>query len=160
MNVGPPGARRTVRSAALLVLLALGAGCVERLLRVRSDPPGAIVFINGDEVGVTPLEHPFAFYGTVGIVLRKEGHESQRLSKRLSPPWYQYFPLDFFAENVVPWKLEDHHIVDARLEPLPPAIDEEIESDLERRAREARERATRGLEPPPAAGSAAVEGRE
>ncbi len=36
-------------------------GCVERTMHVKSDPPGALVFVNGDERGRTPyIEHPRA----------------------------------------------------------------------------------------------------
>ena len=42
----------------LLVLGPLfgGAGCVQRKLTVRTDPPGALVFLNDQEIGRSPAE--------------------------------------------------------------------------------------------------------
>ena len=36
--------------------LAILQGCgVQRTLQIESDPPGALVYLNGDEVGRTPM---------------------------------------------------------------------------------------------------------
>ncbi|MBN1443335.1 MAG: PEGA domain-containing protein [Planctomycetes bacterium] len=114
-------------AAVALALLAL-TGCVERLLQVRSEPSGADVYLNGRKLEEpTPVDHPFSFYGTVSVVVRHEGHESRRVLETLSPPWYEIFPLDFFAEFLVPWKLRDHHLLEVRLDPLPGG-DEDLRS--------------------------------
>lgn len=126
---------RTRTSALALVLLVVSCtGCVERLLRVRTDPDGARVFVDGEEVGKTELDHPFSFYGTVSVVVRRSGYLSKRLTVDLDPPWYQYFPLDFVAEFFVPWTIEDVHRVDAQLEKLPEKVDQSVRDDLDRRA--------------------------
>jgi hypothetical protein len=130
--------RRTLLPLACAALSIAASGCVERLLEVRSEPPGATVFVNGREVGTTPLEHPFSFYGTVSVVLRREGHSSRKIVQELDPPWYEYFPLDFVADVVVPWKVTDRHLLEARLEPLPEEIGDREWRALEERAGEAR----------------------
>jgi hypothetical protein len=152
------GAARSIApiapAAIVLAAAALsGAGCVERLLQVRSDPPDADVFVNGELVGRTPLDHPFTFYGTVGVVVRRGGHESSHRLVALEAPWYETFPIDFFAELVVPWTIRDEHRHEVRLEPLParddplpleslaPRIDgARRRMSLVREAREARDR--------------------
>jgi hypothetical protein len=124
--------RPWVATASIVIFLP---GCVERLLRVRSDPVGAEVWVNGESVGQTPLEHPFTFHGTVGIVVRSSGHESRRVLVRLAPPWYERFPLDFFAEHLVPWTMTDAHDVKVTLPRLesstPPQDREQFEPKIE-----------------------------
>jgi hypothetical protein len=44
-----------MRFALLALPLAL-AGCVERILTVRSEPPGAAVTVDGDPAGTTPCD--------------------------------------------------------------------------------------------------------
>ena len=42
----------------LFFLILVGAliltGCVERLITVKTNPPGAVVWLNGEETGITP----------------------------------------------------------------------------------------------------------
>ena len=65
------------RSAAMLAMtLALLAGCVERTIKITSQPSGALVYLNDEEVGRTPTEVRFTFYGDYSVILRKEGHET------------------------------------------------------------------------------------
>ena len=83
---------------ALLLSSLLLAGCVRRSLTVRSDPPGAIVQLNGVEVGRTPMTRDFTWYGTYDVVLRKEGYETLKTRGKVIAPWWQWVPIDFFAE--------------------------------------------------------------
>jgi hypothetical protein len=117
--------RRRILPAFLLLTLGGSSGCVERLLQVRSDPPGATVHINGFEVGKTgetPLEYQFTYYGTFDVIARKEvsvaeeNYYSHRELVHVSPPWYQVFPLDFVSEMLIPWTIRDVHTVEIQLE--------------------------------------------
>ncbi len=108
---------------------------MQRLLVVRSQPSGAVVYVNGDEAGVTPLEHPFFFYGTVDLELRSGGYRAAHLEKKLTIPWYQYFPLDFITEFLVPWPVRDVHTVDIELERYPEEVPEGQRSALTREER-------------------------
>jgi hypothetical protein len=83
---------------ALLLLPLLLSGCVRRSLTVRSDPPGALVYLNGVEVGRTPMTRDFTWYGTYDVVLRKEGYETLKTEGKVIAPWWQWVPIDFFAE--------------------------------------------------------------
>ena len=135
--------RRSLPLLGLALAALLASGCVERLLQVRSEPPGARVFVNGQEVGETPLDHSFSFYGTLAVVLRRSGYESHQAVVKLEPPWYEYFPLDFLAENLLPWTLQDHHLVRVELEPLENLEEkeraDEVRDELMRKAAEARQ---------------------
>ncbi|MEM7230994.1 MAG: PEGA domain-containing protein [Planctomycetota bacterium] len=148
--------RRAPMVAAVVAALGL-CGCVERVLQVRTAPEGADVYLNGTKIGTTPLDHDFAFYGTVSVLLRKDGYRSRHVVKELVVPWYETFPLDFFAENVVPITLRDEHAIDVSLEEIPPARrldpaalerDADIASRKAQRLREEIHRAVKGTAPP------------
>lgn len=84
-------------------------GCVERILKVDSDPQGARVFVNDEEVGVTPAKFAFLWYGDYDILIRKEGYETLKTHYRVNPPWYQVSPFDFIAETMIPAVIRDEH---------------------------------------------------
>jgi hypothetical protein len=104
---------------ALAALLA--AGCVERKMLVRSDPPGAAVTLNRVQTpeGVTPLEVPFDHYGTWHLALRREGYRDYEGAADLSAPWWGYTPFDLFTDLLWPFTIEDHREVAVTLTPLP-----------------------------------------
>jgi len=87
---------RCILIAMLLALLF--TGCVRRSLTVKSDPPGALVYLNGVEVGRTPMTRDFTWYGTYDVVLRKEGYETLKKRGKVIAPWWQWVPIDLFAE--------------------------------------------------------------
>jgi hypothetical protein len=101
-----------------LLPLAVVSGCgVQRTLQIETDPPGALVYLNGDEVGRTPMRKNFLWYGTYDVVIRKEGYETLVKPTKVWTPWWQLPPIDFFAE-MVPGPLVDSHSVRYRLKPL------------------------------------------
>ena len=138
----------TVPLASLAALLLVGSGCVERILQVRSDPPGAAVYVNGARAGETPLDHRFTFYGTVDVAVRAPGHLSHTEVKTLPSPWYQLFPIDVVSELLVPWTISDVHTVEVTLARAPAELDDAGRSELRARAEE-----MRALLPPERKGS-------
>lgn len=92
---------------AVLIALVASTGCVQRRFTVRSNPPGATVFVDNTEIGTTPVSTDFIYYGTREIRLVKEGYETLTLNQPITVPWYQYFPLDFVTENLVPGEIRD-----------------------------------------------------
>jgi hypothetical protein len=48
------------------------AGCVERTITINSEPQGALVYLNDEEVGRTPVSVPFLYYGTYDVRLEHE----------------------------------------------------------------------------------------
>ncbi|MBL8794565.1 MAG: PEGA domain-containing protein [Planctomycetia bacterium] len=83
------------------------AGCVDRRYVITSDPPGAVVYKNGQPLGATPVDDHFTYYGKYEFVLVKDGYETTKEVQEITTPWYQYFPIDFFAENVWPGRVVD-----------------------------------------------------
>jgi hypothetical protein len=119
-----------VRVTSAILMLLLVAGCVERRLWVRTDPPGALVRINGDEIGRAPVSWRFDHYGTVLVEAELDGHRPVQEAFRLRTPWYQQPVLDFFADVVWPGKIKDDHELALRLEPERRLTPAEIESEI------------------------------
>lgn len=112
--------RRFLRRVVLLVmcLSLLSTGCVQRRMTIRSNPPGALVYIDDYYIGTTPVSTDFIYYGKRKIRLVKDGYETLNVPKySIPPPWYQVFPLDFVSENVVPWEIRDERMLDFQLAP-------------------------------------------
>ncbi|MDX1961642.1 MAG: PEGA domain-containing protein [Pirellulales bacterium] len=103
---------------ALGGLLVLQTGCVTRRLTIRSNPPGARVYVGDEELGTTPVAHDFTYYGTRKIRLVKDGYETLIVNQPVPAPWYQLPPLDFVSENLVPGEIRDERNVTYELRPL------------------------------------------
>jgi len=96
-------------------------GCIERILTVQTNPHGAIVELNGQEMnGRTPVTQDFTWYGTYDISLRREGYQSLKTTAKVIAPLYEWIPLDLVTE-LLPFPFKDHHIVSYDLTPAPPA---------------------------------------
>lgn len=98
--------RRIVYVTAVLASL-LPAGCVERRLTILTEPPGATVVLNDQEIGVSPVTVPFNWYGDYWVRISKDGCETLDTHRKLKAPLHDYFPLDFFAQNVYPGRIVD-----------------------------------------------------
>src|SRR5581483_5232398 len=65
----------TITRCVWLCVAALCAGaltgCVERRYVITSDPPGAIVYCNGRQIGATPVDDHFIYYGKYDFTLVK-----------------------------------------------------------------------------------------
>jgi len=88
------------------------AGCVQRRMTIRSNPPGALVYVDDYQIGTTPVSTDFIYYGTRKIRLVKDGYETLTVRQPFPIPWYEIFPLDFVTENLWPWEIRDERVVD------------------------------------------------
>jgi PEGA domain-containing protein len=86
------------KSIAAAIIFVCVSGCVRRQLTVTTDPPGALVHLNGQEFGRTPVTRDFTWYGTYDVQLRKEGYQTQKTTGKVIAPWWQWVPFDLFAE--------------------------------------------------------------
>jgi hypothetical protein len=102
-----PRMRRWITIGSCLLLSATLVGCVERRYAIESDPPGALVLVNGQPLGTTPVDGHFVYYGNYSFTLVKDGYETLQVDQRITSPWYQVPPVDFMSENLYPGKLED-----------------------------------------------------
>ena len=120
-------------------------------MTIRSDPPGALVLLDGREVGYTPFTTDFIYYGTREITLIKPGFKTLTTLQKVPPPWYQIPPLDFFSENVVPCKITNRQEFYYPLVPTDPS-ESAIDSLLNRAKSLRSETQVQTPGPPPAPG--------
>lgn len=117
MSRYPACKRAAMLLAAVGLVGATSAGCVERRFTVRTDPPGALVRINGEEVGTTPVSVPFVYYGDRRMSIEAEGYQTLNLVQPIKPPWWDNRLTEFFSENLVPFTLRDEREFYYRLAP-------------------------------------------
>jgi PEGA domain len=108
------------RLHALLVLslaISLLSGCVERRYTIRTDPPGATVVVNGEEIGPSPASKSFVYYGDRKITLVHDGYETKTLIQPINAPWWDNYLTEFFTENIIPVSMRDEREYQYKLEP-------------------------------------------
>ena len=127
-----------------LVLVSSQAGCVRRRMTIRSNPPGAVVYVDERRIGVTPVSTNFTYYGTRNVQLVKDGYETVKKKHRFTTPWYEYPVIDFFSENIWPFETRDERILDFDLPPMQAVPPTQVIG----RAEQLRSEAQRGLVTP------------
>lgn len=66
---------KTLLTGVLIVGGLAQFGCVRRTIRITTEPPGALVWLNHREIGRTPVEAEFTHYGTYDLLIKKKGWE-------------------------------------------------------------------------------------
>ena len=108
---------RVAVALMLLAGLSLLPGCVERRYTIRTDPPGAIVIVNGEAIGPSPASKNFVFYGDREITLMLDGYETKTVMQPIKAPWWDNLLTEFFSENLVPVSLRDEREFKYQLTP-------------------------------------------
>ena len=101
------------RALGLVLLAIVVCGCTRRELTVRSEPPGALVYLNNQEVGRTPVTRSFTWYGNYDVSLRDESFDTLNTSAWVVAPFWEWPPIDFFAQFL---PLQDHQTLVFKLE--------------------------------------------
>ena len=147
-----------VPSVLLCVLCAsvvsLLPGCVQRTITITSEPAGALVWLNDREVGRTPLDVDFVYYGTYDVRLARQGYEPVMTSGVAKAPWWETIGLDLLAE-LAPLDLKSRVQWHYELEPL----DDDLEA-LEQRAEDLRSRIGLAAEPAEEEAASPADGAE
>src|SRR6185312_12225865 len=116
------------RVVAILLATAVLSGCVERRYTIRTDPPGALAIVNGEEIGPTPVSRSFVYYGDREITLLRDGFETLHVVQPVDAPWWDNLLTEFFTENVVPVTLRDEREFAYRMAPeVQPARNERLD---------------------------------
>ncbi len=115
-TLGGSFAKRFLLASALL-MLPVFPGCVRRRMTVRTAPAGAVVSIDNQLIGTSPAASSFTYYGTREILIEKDGYRTERIKRKINPPWYQFPGLDFISETLWPWEIRDERIIDVELVP-------------------------------------------
>ncbi len=107
------GRNRVLKIGMLALLAATLTGCVERQIRVTSEPSGARVWLNDQEIGVTPCDARFTFYGKYDVRIEKSGFEAIHELRRAKAPIHEYPGIDLVAtampttlSNTVLWHFD------------------------------------------------------
>jgi hypothetical protein len=134
-----PAPDRSGRRVAALIGLCAGlllTGCVQRRMTITTEPPGARVWINDVEIGTTPAETDFSFYGWYDIRVEHPDFEPIATEREAHAPVWEWPGLDLVAEllpitfdNNVEW----HFDLVPSPETYVPA--DELERELVERAR-------------------------
>jgi len=94
------------RGIGLAVCCLLVSGCVRRSLTIRTDPPGASVYVNDVLKGDSPVSYDFMWYGWHRVTVRKDGYERLDDRKKLRSPVHLWIPLDL-AMELMPFTIRD-----------------------------------------------------
>ena len=94
---------------ALCLAAILLAGCVERRLTIHTEPQGAMIVLNDQQIGVSPVTVPFNWYGDYWVRASKEGYETLNTHRRLKAPLHDHLPLDFFAQVLYPGRITNSY---------------------------------------------------
>jgi hypothetical protein len=110
------------RRTTLLLAAALATGglpgCIEQRYVIETDPPGALVLVNGQPIGSTPVDGYFTYYGTYNFTLIKDGYQTKQVAQKIAMPWFELPGIDFVTENIYPGRIEDVRRFRYCLEPL------------------------------------------
>ena len=112
--------RFLVPLACIFAIFSGSGGCIERILTIQTNPPGAIVELNAQEMGRTPVSRDFTWYGTYDVTIRRQGYETLKTSAKVYAPFYEWIPFDLITE-LLPFPFKDHHNFTYDLTPAPPA---------------------------------------
>lgn len=86
-------------------------------MTINSNPPGALVLVDGKEIGYTPAGVDFTYYATREIMLVKPGFETHTELVEINAPWYQIPPIDFVSDNFLPTRITDRRNLSFQLKP-------------------------------------------
>jgi len=91
-----------LRLAAILLSVASLSmtGCLQRTISITSQPSGALVYLNDEEVGRTPLTVPFTYYGTYDVRLEHADAQPLWTTHKADAPLYDLPGPDLIAEAV------------------------------------------------------------
>ena len=121
----------TLMVFSLVASLLLG-GCVERRLTINTEPQEALVILNDEEIGESPVTVNFNWYGDYNVRISKEGYETLKTHRKLKGPWYDKFPFDFFAQIISPKRIVDSYEWTFTLAPKQQPTREELIQNAEK----------------------------
>lgn len=108
--------RRDWAFYVLTLLIGIAtSGCVERRYTIRTDPPGALVIVNKEELGASPVSKSFTFYGDRDITIIADGYQTMRVQQPVKAPWWDNRVTEFFSENLIPITFRDEREFTYRL---------------------------------------------
>ena len=96
-------------TVCLVSVILLLSGCVERQLTIKTIPDGALVALNDEEIGTSPVTTSFNWYGDYDVRISKDGYETLKTHRQLERPTHDKFPWDFIAQFLNPNRIVDRY---------------------------------------------------
>ena len=116
----------------IFLCVLISTGCVKRSIIIQTDPPAANVWINEHLMGRSPVTYEFITHGRYKFQIEKNGFQPIVVREMVRAPIYQWIPLDFIFEWMVPVHLEDKHSFRYVLRTQPPAEAVQSEPPLDK----------------------------
>lgn len=113
-----------MRLATLFIIVLATVGCVERTITITSEPSGALVHLNDEEIGRTPTTVHFTWYGVYDVRLSKDGYQTLNAAQEAKAPLHDSLGIDFFTE-VLPIESKVNLDWHFELQPVEP-VEEEL----------------------------------
>ena len=101
-----------------VVCCVLASGCVTRSLTIKTEPPGALVYVNDELKGQSPVTYDFVWYGWHRVLIRKDGFQRVDDRKEVHAPVYLCIPFDL-AMELLPFRIHDTRTWSYVLTPAP-----------------------------------------
>jgi hypothetical protein len=92
---------RKLNAAAMIIFFALicfCCGCVERKITILTEPSGALVALNDEDIGTSPVTVGFEWYGDYSVRLTKEGFKTLNTHQNLKRPLRDKVGFDFLDD--------------------------------------------------------------
>jgi hypothetical protein len=102
---------------ALAASAALTTGCIRRTISISTDPAGSMVWLNDREVGRSPIDVDFDYYGTYDVRVEQEGYEPLMTTGKAKAPLWDTVGLDLISE-LMPFTLHSRVEWHYALEPV------------------------------------------
>jgi len=95
-------------SVIMLMGIFFFTGCVQRKLTINTEPSGALITLNDEEIGTSPVTVGFEWYGDYSIIVSKAGYETLKTDRKLKRPVHDYFPFDLFYDLFGSNRIDDY----------------------------------------------------
>jgi hypothetical protein len=89
---------RTIALVIVLAAFCFCIGCIERKITIVTEPPGALVALNDEEIGTSPVTVGFEWYGDYSVRISKDGYQTLSTHQKLKRPWRDIAPFDLLAD--------------------------------------------------------------
>ena len=125
---------RCLTTAFVAIAAIASSGCrAHRTLEIRTNPPGAEIVLDLEDLGPSPAKIEFYHYGARRISASLPGYHTYSERVEIVPPWYARFPYDLFSEVFFPVGWTDRHVITVDLIPGSGQVESpDIRSVLER----------------------------
>lgn len=103
-----------------------GCGQTERTITVESDPPNALVVVNGVQKGRTPVTFDFTWYGDYRFQLSLEGYETLKSHRPVEAPPHEWVGVDIIKDTFIPDTFHDDKNFFFKLTPMAKVTEAEL----------------------------------